>query len=384
MSLPHFAPFPDAKVRQNILPDEWQLYLDSWTSLAELYLRLSDTAFGKEISENDTLTPFLLSFLHELAHDDSITPKVLSLRKQCYFLLHRLWSRDNITSALLGWPTLSDLCQVFPKSEQYRTFLHQLWTRKSGAIEKSLQTAKNSMIRNLESKRPEEAESTLNKIAPLLRVSPDASIYMLTGSDFLDALYAAYPRVQPSMQKKLVTIAYLGLTAVLEGPKPNYSLLSDHLYGLKSNEEQEQKKEPGKKTLVADLITNTPLLEKIRDKATVPEAARVKNIASSLGAFRQSNVARPKRIVRRKVDKGKKKITDDDYGHGAFTGEGHVHRMSMITQIQDLFPHLGAGFIVKLLDAYSEDIEQVTAHLLEDSLLPHLADADRSEQLYVL
>jgi len=381
MSLPHFAPFPDAKVRQNILPDEWQLYLDSWTSLAELYLRLGDSQFTSAINDNDTLTPFLLSFFHELAIDDSITPKVLSLRKQCFFLLHRLFTRDKVPASLFGWSTLSDFCHVFSKSEQFCSLLQNLWSRQSGAIEKSLQTAKTSLIRNLESKRPEETESTLNRLAPLLRVSSNASIFMLTGSDFLDASCAAYPKVQISMQKKLVTIAYLGLTAVLEGPKPNYSLLSDHLYGLKSSEEQEQKKEPGKKTLVADLVTNTPLLEKIRDKATTPEAARVKNTAASLSAFRQSSIVRKKRLIHRKADKGKNTISEDDYGHGAFNGEVHVHRMSMITQIQELFPELGGGFIVKLLDEYQDDIEQVTAHLLEESLPPHLATADRSEQL---
>ena len=383
MSLPHFAPFPEAKVRQSILPEEWQSYLDSWSSLANLYLRLNDQKFSSEIAENDHISPFLLSFFHELATDDSLAPKVHSLRKQCFFLLHRLLSHSEVHNAFLNWPALTDICHAYPRSEQFRTLLQSLWKRKGGVIEKSLQTAKNSLTRNLESKRPEEAESTLNRIAPLLKVSPDASIYMLTGSDFLDALYGAYPRVSKSMQKKLVTIAYLGLTAALEGTKPNYSLLSDHLYSLKASEEERQKKEPGKKTLVADLVTNTPLLGKIRDKATAPEAARVKNTAASLSAFRQSSVARPKRLIRRKVDKGKGKVNEDDYGHGAFTGEIHVHRMSMITQIQDLFPDLGAGFIVKLLDQYNEDIEQVTAHLLEDSLPPHLAEADRSETLYV-
>jgi activating signal cointegrator complex subunit 2 len=381
MSLPHFAPFPDANVRHNILPDEWQLYLESWISLTELYLRLGDQEFSSAISGDDTLTPFLLSFFHELANDDSIVPRIQSLRKQCFFLLHRLLSRDDLPSSLLSWPALSDFCHVFPKSDQFRILLQKLWARKGGAIEKSLQTAKTSLIRNLESKRPEEAESTLNRIAPLLRVSADASIYMLTGSDFLDALYAAYPNVSPPMRKKLVTVAYLGLTAVLESPKPNYSLLSDHLYGLKSSEEQEQKKEPGKNTLVADLVTNTPLLEKIRDKAIAPEASRVKNTAASLSAFRQSGLARPKKLVRRKVDKGKAKAGNDEYGHGAFTGEVHVHRMSMVTQIQELFPDLGGGFVVKLLDEYNNDVEQVTAHLLEDSLPSHLANADRSEQL---
>jgi activating signal cointegrator complex subunit 2 len=386
MSLPHFAPFLDANLRKSILPNEWQLYLESWTSLAELYLRLGDQQFSSAIKEEDSLTPFLLSFFHELALDDELGSKVASLRKNAFFLLHRLLSQNNVPASLLSWSALSVICHAFPKSEQFRVLLQNLWTRKGSAIEKSLQTAKTSLIRNLESKRPEEVESTLNRIAPLLKASPDASMFMLTGSDFLDALYAAYPRVPQSMQKKLVTVAYLGLTAALEGPKPNYSLLSDHLYSLKSSEEQEQKREPGKTTLVANLVTNTPILEKIREKATAPEASRVKNTAASLSAFRLSGVARPKRLIRRKLDKGKANAeqSQDSYGHGAFAGEVHVHRMSMITQIQDLFPDLGAGFIVKLLDEFNEDIEQVTAHLLEDSLPPYLAESDRSEKLYVL
>ncbi|RMZ70162.1 putative CUE3 [Pyrenophora seminiperda CCB06] len=369
-----------AKVRKSILPDEWQLYLESWISLAEIYLRLGDDQFVSTVVQKDTVIPFLISFFRELASDGELASKVTFLRRKCFFLLHRVLSQGDISDSILSWSVLSDICRVFPKSEQFRTLLQGLWKRKGTVLEKSLQTAKTSLIRNLESKRPEEAENTLDRVAPLIRISSDASIFMLTGSDFLDSLSAAYPQVPPSMQKKLVTIAYLGLTAALGGPKPNYSLLSDHLYSLKSSEEQEQKKGLGKNTLVADLVTNTPLLEKIFDKAAAPEAARVKNTAASLSEFRQSRLVRPKRLIRRKVDKGKEKV-DDSYGHGAFAGEVHVHRMSMISQIQDLFPDLGAGFIVKCLNEYNDDIEQVTAHLLEDSLPPYLAEADHSEKL---
>jgi len=55
--------------------------------------------------------------------------------------------------------------------------------------------------------------------------------------------------------------------------------------------------------------------------------------------------------------------------------------MSMITQIQDLFPDLGSGFVHKLLNEYNDNIEQVTAHLLEDDLPPHLQSLDRTETL---
>lgn len=381
MALPHFAPFPGAKVRQSVQPQEWQLYLDSWSLLVDFYLRLEDQKFSLAAQSEHSLIEFLSSFYHELANDDSLAVSIFIFRKQCFFLLHRVLSLPDPPPGLLNWPILSEICRVHSKSQQFRVLLRGLWSRRGGVVEASLQAAKNALIRNLESKRPEETENTLDRIVPLLKVSPDASVYMLTGSDFLDALYAAYPMVPQSVQKKLVTIAYLGLIAALEGSKPNYSLLSDHLYSLKSSEEQAQKQQPNKKTLVADLVTNTPVLERIREKATAPEASRLKNTAAAFSAFRQSAVARPKRIIRRKVDKGKGTVTQDDYGNRAFNSDVHVHRMSMITQIQDLFPDLGAGFIIKLLDEYSENVEQVITHLLEGSLPPHLAEADRSEPL---
>lgn len=379
MSLPQFALFPDVSLRQNILPSEWTLYLDTWASLAELHLRLGDAQFRNVISEDSSsLTAFLVSYFHELYNDDSTTPQALLLRKRSFLLLHRIYSGEPIPAPLLTLSFLSDTCRVFSKSTQFRLLIEGLWKRKVVAIEKSLQTAKNSLIKNLDSKRPEEADGTLDKIVPFLRLSTDAGSYMLTGSDFLDSSCNAYILASPSLQKKIVTIAYLGLISLLEGQKPNFSLLSDHLFSLKANGEQQAK--AGRHSLIADLVTNTPLLQKIRDKAVTPETSRIRNLATSLSSFQQSSVVRPKKIVRRKVDKGKEKASNDEYGHGAFQ-EVHVHRMSIITQLQDLFPDLGSGFLAKLLHEYKDSIEEVTAHLLEDSLPPHLANLERSEQL---
>lgn len=382
MSLPQFAPFPDAKVRRSILPAEWGLYLDSWTSLAELYLRLKDNQFRSAASDGSSLTIFLISFFRELAHDDTIALDVVALRKKCFFIIHRIFSGAETPLSLLKWPVLSDISRVFPRSAQFRTLIGSLWERRSADIEKDFQLAKSSLTRNLDSKRPEEAEETLNKIVPLLKVSSHAGTYMLTGSDFLDSLCSAYPKVSPSLQAKLTTTAFLGLSALLEGPKPKLSVLSDHLYTLKANGEQQQKPGTAPQNLVADLVTNTPFLSHIRDKTTTPEAARVKNSAASLSVFQQSSMVRPKKLIRRKVDKGNGKAANDEYGHGTF-GDVHVHRMSLISQVQDLFPDLGSGFVAKLLHKYNDNVEEATAHLLEDSLPPDFANADRSEQLYV-
>jgi activating signal cointegrator complex subunit 2 len=79
------------------------------------------------------------------------------------------------------------------------------------------------------------------------------------------------------------------------------------------------------------------------------------------------------------LDKGKGKITQQEVN-----ADIHVHKMSQITQVQDLFPDLGSGFVSKCLDEYGEDVEQVVANLLSETLPPHLANADRSESLYVI
>ncbi|CAI6338928.1 unnamed protein product [Periconia digitata] len=378
MALPQIVPFPAKPLRQQVVPKEWELYLDAWTSLVELYLRLPDQQFASAIStEGSSIVDFLASFFHELANDDSILPTALTLRKRCFHLLHRIYSGHQVPSALLKWPVLSDICHCFPKSEQLRALLSQLWKKEADVIEKNLQLAKTSLIKNLESKMPQNAEDTLNKLVPLLRVSPEAGTYMLTGSDFMDSLNAAYSNVSSDIQVKLTATAFLGLTALLEGPKPSLSTLSDHLYSLKTNGERQQKSASTQGSLVASLVTNTPFLAKVRDRATVLEATRVKNFAAELSVFQQPSIARPRKLVRRKVDKGKNKQVTHDHP----SEHMHVHRMTLISQIQDLFPDLGSGFVAKLLDEYDDDVEVTTAHLLEDSLPHHLANGDRNEQL---
>ena len=97
----------------------------------------------------------------------------------------------------------------------------------------------------------------------------------------------------------------------------------------------------------------------------------------------QGSQGRSKKPAKPKIDKGKRRTKEnDEYGH-ATVDELHMHRMSLITQIQDLFPDLGSAFVLKVLDEYNDDVEQVTAHLLEDSLPAHLKDLNRSDEVQV-
>ena len=80
------------------------------------------------------------------------------------------------------------------------------------------------------------------------------------------------------------------------------------------------------------------------------------------------------------MDNGKGKGKETAPADG-FESQVHIHSASLISQVQDIFPDLGSGFIAKLLDEFNNDTEQVIAHLLEDSLPAHLHGADRSETL---
>lgn len=383
MPLPPLAPVPPAALRRDIASEEWDAFLDAWVTLSSAYLHLSSKDFSSAASDDGSLVSFLTSYFHEAARAGSDehqfqSGKAPGLRKHCFLLSHRLLSADRIPPALLQWSFLSDFSHVFLRSERLKELLQSLWKRHSEKLEPSLQKLKATLTKTMDSNQPDAAEEQLKELVPLLHTSQDTATFFVVGSDFLDALCAAYSKASPTFRPKIVTVASLGILALTKGEKPKFSLLSDTLYGLKTNAEAQQKS--GQPSLLSDLVTNTPIVARIKDSGTSDEGVRVKSLAESLTAFRQSGLARPKKLVRRKVDKGKSRAAEDEYGHGEF-GEVHVHRMSLITQIQDLFPDLGSGFIVKCLDEYNDDVEQVTAHLLDDSLTPHLKSADRTAQL---
>lgn len=53
---------------------------------------------------------------------------------------------------------------------------------------------------------------------------------------------------------------------------------------------------------------------------------------------------------------------------------------SLISQVKDLLPELGEGFILACLEEYSYSAEQVINNILEDKLVPFLDKLDRTMQ----
>lgn len=390
VSLPPFAPFPTAAWKELLSIDEWNASLSAWISLAEAHLSLSDLEFTTQTINNESVVSFLTSFMRQVAVHGSVllgsTHPVKILLKDCFLLVSRILKSPSPSPSLLQWEFLSDFNRVYSK-KRVSSLLSQLPQSSQDTIEASLSTLKKFLVKNLDDGLKGDlkaVEERLQRLNHVISSSPSTASFFLAGSEFLDGLIGCYKIMNPPLRKVIITTTCLSLVGLIESEPPKFSVLTDQLYSLKTAAEA-HKAGPlnANDSLVAELVSTTPLLQQIEHKmeALGTENVRTKNFLRDLAAFKKPGAGmKPKRLIRRKVDKGKGVALDD---HDTMAGEIHIHRMSQITQIQDLFPELGSGFVSKLLDQYDNDTEQVVAHLLEDSLPASLQSADRTEQLYV-
>ncbi|KAI1851434.1 hypothetical protein JX265_000332 [Neoarthrinium moseri] len=387
-TLPPFAPFPEAPWRDHIVPEEWEACLSLWLALAEAHLALPTSDFERLSAKDESISAFLSPFVKEIAASGitilGSSPTASSLLRQSYALATRLLRSSNVLPNLLQWPFLSDFSKAYGK-KRVSVVLSDVFKSHTLVLETSLHGLKKSLILALDSGIKGDLripEAHLKRLNHLIHASPDTAALFLAGSDFLDGLISCYKIMNPPLRKAIITTAYLCLIGITEGEPPKYTILSDQLYSLKAAADA-HKAGPtsGNDSMVAELVTVTPILKQVQHRLEQSGSTntRIKSVISALEVFKKpgGNV-RPKKPIKRKIDKGKGVMTEEDDDE---IGQLRVHRMSQISQIQDLFPDLGSGFISKLLDEYQDSSEQVIAHLLEDDLPPQLAQADRTKEL---
>lgn len=389
-TLPSFAPFPTAAWKELLSIDEWNGGLGAWISLAEAHLILSDADFSKRTLRDESVPRFLTSFMREVAaHGSTLlgsSNQAKLLLKNCYLLAARALKFSSPEDVLLRWEFLSDFSRVYSKKVVDDVLSH-LPKSSQEAVEASLATLKKFLIKNLDEGLKGDLkaiEERLGRLDHLINASPPTASYFLAGSEFLDGLITCYKIMNPPLRKVIITTTYLTLIGLTECEPPKFSMLTDQLYSLKTAAEAHKAGPLNvNDSLVAELVTTTPLLQQIEHKleSSGTDHARAKNVLKDLATYRKPGAGmKPRRLIRRKVDKGKGVEWDDNE---IMAGDVHIHRMSQVSQVQDLFPELGSGFVSRLLDEYGDDTEQVVSHLLEDSLPSHLKEADRSEQLYM-
>ena len=369
MSLPPLAPYPSANVQKHIVPEEWELCVDSWLLLTQRYLLQNSAAFEAQIIDDNYLVDFLITYVAAILTAKDVALAVpRSLQRNTFLLIHRaLKEVTKVPPALLDWQFLSGLSIAFHKSQGLIDLLPTVWQQHRLDEATSMRKSKSLFTSMMEQPSPAPLlEDRLTREMALSRLCYPYAQFLMVGSDLLDSIMSAYDRITPpSLQTHLVALTYVCFASLMHEENPRTSALLDHLYTLRTSR------------VVRALIETTPFLVKFRSHIYSHEkdSGRARPLLEQFSMY--GNQSRPKSRVGKKLRKGRPKTTSD-YGHDAFSGV-HVHKMSLVTQVQDLFPDLGSGFIIKLLDEYKEDIELITAHLLDDSLPSHLKQADHSE-----
>ncbi|PHH89004.1 hypothetical protein CDD83_6781 [Cordyceps sp. RAO-2017] len=378
-SLPPLAPFPRASWQQHLGAGDWDALVEAWRSLIRAYLSLPEDEFAAAVARDESVAAFVSSYVAETALS-SPTTTATPLLSPVLQLTARLLGVLQPDS-LLDCTFLSALAKVYPK-KRVAPIVARLFDTHAAMLEASLASLKKLLIPHLDAGVNGDlglVQARLTAVNPLLHASPHACAFFLAGSDFFDGLVTCFRVMNPPLRKALVATTYLCLVGLAEAETPKWAMLSDQLFALKSAADAHKQGPLNvNDSLVAELVTATPLLQLLLRKAETasPATESVKKRITALEPFRKGPMVRPRRSARRQVDKGKGREKT-----GVAQAEIHMHRMSLITQVQDLFPDLGAGFISKCLDAYDEDVEQVVANILGETLPPHLADAVRSEAL---
>ncbi|PGH31161.1 hypothetical protein GX50_06088 [[Emmonsia] crescens] len=395
-SLPPLAPFPPATVRNLLQNEEWGACLDAWIALLQLRLKIPQDQFQSSALKDDSARVFLASFFQEAAAGDGLyaDTKVKNLRRLCFLLTRRqLLEVHPPPAELLDWEFLASFCGTYISSPAIRTLLAQLWDQESQALTAGIEKGKVLVMNDLSSSKAADSiartDKHLRSLTLLALTAPSAGHVLMTGSDYIDTLFDAYRNnytINATLKKTIVANAYVAFASLLKLDPPATSQLLDQLFSLKSAANVDAmgtKREP---TLLSDIICSTNLLGKMEVVFAGANQKRGQNLVSSLRVYQTECSAfhsQYQRIKRRK-DKGKGRADDeieveiDAHSHAQ---DIHIHKMALITQVQDLFPQLGTGYIAKLLDHYNDDVETVISHLLEDSLSPQLRDLDLSEEL---
>ncbi|RCI12381.1 hypothetical protein L249_0044 [Ophiocordyceps polyrhachis-furcata BCC 54312] len=374
ISLPPLAPFPEVSWLTDV---DGEALVGAWRLLVGAYLSLSDEEFVATASDEDSVAVFVSSFVRGAA----LAPPLASpLLKSVFQLTSRLLALSP-PALLLDCFFLSHLARLYPKKD-VKPVVGQLFDSRSSVLESSLASLKKLLLPHLTAGIRGDlklVQSRLVDINPLLHASSHASAFLLAGSDFFDGLVSCFRVMNPPLRKVIVTTTYLCLVGVSEAQPPKWAMLGDQLFALKTAADAHKQGPLNvNDSLVAELVTATPLLRTLL-RAVASSGASQQLLAkriTDLEPFRKGPMARPKRRVKARPDKGKGRATRQDE-----EAESLLDQMSKITQIQDLFPELGAGFLTRCLDEYDQDTEQVVASLLSESLPAHLASANRSESL---
>ena len=376
MSLPEFAPFPPLEVMPYLDKGELESVVEAWYMLSLEYLAKERVAKPP--------TEFLLGFVAGVLDDPlsiEAVPQGPSLVQNCFHLTNKILEQKSPPSSLLDWSFILDISKLYHNNEDLPLLLSNLLQLPE--VKVNLGSLKKNLIKLLEDGIRGDLgslEELLARLNHLIYASPDAAVFFLAGTDFLDGLIHCYKIMNPPLRGTIITTTYVCLLGLTRCSTPNFSLLTDQLYYLKSSAESHKAGPLNvNDSMVVELVTATPLLKLLHAKfgtVNVHKPGAVAVLDGLAGFKKPGGMRRP---LDRADDSRKGKATA--VGDFRESDELRVHRLSEIDQVHDVFPHLGKGFISRMFNACADNMEIVVSNLLENSIPDHLQYADQTEDL---
>ena len=339
--------------------------------------------------------PFLLSYYRQWEYNSQIEiayrpgdVKEMKLHRQCFLLTRRLLIETDLPydcSSEDLFALIANVSISLGANASWKETLKVAWKRSRDQIAAATETCKNFLIGELPKGWPLHAEAVildLRRVTALTKALADIGRYLMTGSDYLDSLASGHLALESTsrdpealeLSKELTENLYVCLRSLMISDSPKNSLLLDHLYSLKSTADQTTKASPTHPTILSRLVCSTSFLRHLDVFTSNNGQNRGSSLVKSLYAYRDLTIHLhpPVAKKRSKAEKGKRKPAPGD--------DIHIHQASRISQIHDLFPDISETYILRLLDHFSDDIEAVTAALLEPgSLPPNMQDHDANK-----
>lgn len=330
---------------------------------------MSEPDFGRLPTEEVGLV-FLVSYLkdHGLGSSArSSNSQQLLLRRICYALSKRviLSQADGLSPAQL-FDLLNRGSIAFGHAKDWRATLKVIWSTKQTRVRKAVETTKRTVCTSNDLDTQQE---WLNGLTALTKSLPETAVVTVASADYLDTLMHMYMNGSPSIQKTTTENIFYSFKALLELKKT--SILTDNIYHLKSEADRIRKEAAHKQTLLSSLLCTTSFLRHFVGQPDV--ATRQQKLVEQIKEYRQHMSHLHPRPTSRKKDTKGKNIEHGDSGM-------HMHRAAQISQVHELFPHLGTTYVMKVLDHYKDNVESVIAALLEPESLPaDLQNQDSAE-----
>ena len=138
------------------------------------------------------------------------------------------------------------------------------------------------------------------------------------------------------------------------------TILTDNLYHLKSESDRLRKSNSHATTILSAVLCTTSFIRHLTAQHEI--ASRTQSLVDQLSQYRIDMMHLHPLPPRLRKNKGKARASTD---HSM-----HMHKAAQISQIHELFPHLGSTYTLKVLDHFNNDTEASIAALLEPESLP--------------